>query len=66
MATVEQIQEEIKSLPQIEYKRLLSWIHETDWKDWDKKIERDSDSGKLDFLLNEAIEKKTTKSVIHC
>ncbi len=54
MTTVEQIQEEIKSLPQMDYKRLIKWIYETDWKNWDKQIELDSNSGKLDFLVEEA------------
>ena len=57
MITVEQIQEEIKSLPQMDYKRLIKWIYETDWKKWDQQIELDSKSGKLDFLVDEATKK---------
>ena len=29
-----------------------------DWEKWDKQIEADSKSGKLDFLIAEALEEK--------
>jgi hypothetical protein len=34
--------------------QLLSWIHDKDWGEWDKQLEADVVSGKLDFLANEA------------
>ncbi|MGD8588549.1 MAG: hypothetical protein PVG22_06925 [Chromatiales bacterium] len=62
MATVEEIQSEIESLPHQEYIRLIRWIHQKDWQDWDKELEEDVSSGKLDFLLDEALgEKKKGK-----
>ncbi len=62
MATVEEIQSEIESLPHREYIRLLRWIHKRDWNDWDKRLEEDALSGKLDFLIDEALyEKKKGK-----
>ena len=36
MASVEDIQYEIESLPHRDYIRLLRWIHQKDWQDWDK------------------------------
>lgn len=54
MSTVEEIQSAIQSLPHDEYMQLIIWIHQKDWNEWDKQIEEDSNSGKLDFLLAEA------------
>ena len=58
MSTVQEIQSAIESLPRTEYVRLMSWIHERDWKDWDRQLEEDVATGKLDFLVAEAKEEK--------
>jgi hypothetical protein len=36
-------------------------LSEKDWERWDKEIEADSEAGKLDFLVREALEAKTKK-----
>lgn len=59
MSTVEEIEAAIASLPKEEYARLRDWFSERDWEKWDQQIEADSKSGKLDFLLKEALEEKT-------
>jgi len=58
IAKVEEIQVAIESLPQQEYKRLRQWFSDRDWEKWDKQIEEDLESGKLDFLINEALNEK--------
>lgn len=58
MIKVQEIQAAIESLPQKEYVRLREWFYERDWQEWDKQIEIDSDAGKLDFLIQEALEEK--------
>jgi len=58
MAIIETIQREIESLPPQAYKNLAHWFFERDWALWDKELEEDSQSGKLDFLIEEAIEEK--------
>ena len=58
MATVEEIQSEIESLPRNEYLRLVRWIQKRNWEDWDKELEKDALSGKLDFLAEEALDEK--------
>jgi hypothetical protein len=58
MATVEEIQSEIESLPHRDYIRLMRWIHQKDWQDWDKELDKDASSGKLDFLIEEALDEK--------
>jgi len=56
MSELQRIQEEIKSLPKADFAKLYDWILDQDWEEWDKQIEKDSLSGKLDFLINEALE----------
>jgi hypothetical protein len=58
MTQVELIQAEIESLSLEEYSRLRRWFAEKDWEQWDKQIEKDSASGKLDFLIEEALSAK--------
>ncbi len=58
MITAEEIKTAIESLPENEYISLRNWFSEKDWKLWDKKIEEDSKSGKLDFLVREALLEK--------
>ncbi len=59
MSKLEKIQAAIKSLSEEEYSRLRQWFLEKDWEQWDKEIEADSQSGKLDFLIKEALEGKS-------
>jgi len=56
--TFEDIKTEIEALPHPEYMKLLRWFSEHDWNAWDEEIERDSATGKLDFLIEEALEAK--------
>ena len=58
MATVEEIQSDIESLPHREYLRLMRWIRQKDWQDWDEELENDAASGKLNFLVKEAMDEK--------
>jgi len=58
MLTVEEIQAAIESLSEEEYARLRAWFSERDWDEWDEEIMKDSEAGKLDFLIHEALEEK--------
>ena len=58
MSRVNKIKAAIEDLPQEEYSQLRRWFCERDWQEWDRQIESDSESGKLDFLLNEALDEK--------
>jgi len=58
MTRVEQLQHEITSLPPGEYQQFREWFLEREWLAWDRQIEADSASGKLDFLLEEARQEK--------
>lgn len=58
MVKVKEIQEAIEKLPEKEFVKLRKWIAEKDWEKWDEEIKRDSDEGKLDFLIKEVKEEK--------
>ncbi len=58
MSNVEAIKAAIATLPSAEYVQLRQWFHDKDWERWDRQLEADSQSGKLDFLLAEAAREK--------
>ena len=58
MSTVEEIKSAISVLSKEEYIHLREWLSEKDWEQWNEEIERDSSSGKLDFLMEEAVAEK--------
>ncbi len=58
MSRIAKIQQEILDLPQADYAQLRQWFSELDWEKWDRQIESDSDAGRLDFLITEALEEK--------
>jgi hypothetical protein len=54
METVKSIEKAIESLPPSELAEFRRWFAEFDAAAWDKQIERDAASGKLDSLAAEA------------
>ena len=58
MPKIEEVLSSIESLPKGEFRRLREWFYERDWERWDRQIEEDSKSGKLDFLIKEALAEK--------
>ena len=58
MSRVEEIQSAIISLPLEEYTCLRQWFFERDWEQWETEVEEDAASGKLDFLIDEAVAEK--------
>jgi len=55
MTRVEQLEEEIKKLSPEEFAKLREWLLEVDWQEWDRQIERDAASGKLDKLFDKSL-----------
>ncbi|MBV9494743.1 MAG: hypothetical protein JOZ54_10900 [Acidobacteria bacterium] len=51
MTKVEQLEEEIQKLSASDFAELRTWVLERDWEEWDRQIERDAASGKLDRLF---------------
>ena len=56
MTRLEQLEEQIQQLSPSEFAELRTWLLERDWEEWDRQIERDAASGKLDRLFDEARE----------
>lgn len=54
MTRLENLEEQIKKLSTAEFAELREWLLEQDWTEWDRQIENDSTSGKLDGLFEEA------------
>ncbi len=59
MSTISEIKEAIETLPEEDYIQLRQWFSEKDWEKWDRQILSDSEAGKLDFLIKEALEEKS-------
>lgn len=58
MSKINAIRKAIETLSEDEYVEFRQWFSERDWKKWDQEIEKDSKSGKLDFLIREAFDQK--------
>ncbi|MDE0299410.1 MAG: hypothetical protein OXN17_12325 [Candidatus Poribacteria bacterium] len=58
MSNITEIQQAILALPEADYLQFRRWFSELDWAKWDRQIEADSENGKLDFLITEALEAK--------
>ena len=55
MIQIEMLEQQIAELDEASFSRLRDWFIEFDQARWDKKLEADSNSGKLDFLINAAL-----------
>ena len=58
MSKIQEIKNEIEQLPKEEFTELCRWLSERDWASWDNEIAADSEAGKLDFLVREALDEK--------
>ena len=64
MTRVEELQTRVDSLSSEEYGEFRRWFLERDWAKWDREIEADSASGRLDFLLREAEAARAADSLL--
>ncbi len=55
MIQVELLEQHITELDDLSFLKLRDWFVEYEQSRWDKKIEADSNSGKLDFLIHAAL-----------
>jgi len=55
MSELEQLEMRVKNLTPAELARFREWFIEFDHLVWDKQIKSDSESGKLDHLLKDAL-----------
>ena len=52
--TIQEIEHAITQLPKSELNELFAWLVEFHHQSWDKQIENDLDSGRLDGVIAEA------------
>jgi len=55
MTQLELLEQHIAALDDDSFSKLREWFIEFDQVRWDKKLEVDSNTGKLDFLINAAL-----------
>lgn len=55
MSQLELLEQHIAELDDDSFSKLRDWFIEFDQARWDKKLEADSNAGKLDFLINAAL-----------
>jgi len=60
MTTIEAIESEISKLSKPELTKLRNWFIDFDADVWDKQIEQDAATGKLDTLAQEAMAEYNT------
>jgi hypothetical protein len=58
MTKLQLIQTEIETLTDDEFTYLKNWINEFDAQQWENQIEEDSNSGRLNFLIEESLLEK--------
>jgi hypothetical protein len=54
--SLEEIEAVIRSLDAEQFARIAERFHTLEQERWDAEMDRDASSGKLDFLISEAIE----------
>lgn len=64
MSTFAEIQQAIIALPESEFIQLREWFSELDWQRWNEQIEADAEDGKLDFLVDQAMEAKSEGTLL--
>lgn len=65
MGNVKSIENAVESLPPMEFAEFRRWFAEFDSSAWDRQIEQDSASGKLDQLAAEALADFSAGSARH-
>jgi hypothetical protein len=55
MGKIEKLEQEIQALSPEELAQFRAWFLEYDWAIWDRQIERDAETGRLDDLAARAL-----------
>jgi hypothetical protein len=63
MSNLEKLKVEIARLPKEEFSELCHWLSEKDWVYRDDEIVADSEAGRLDFLVREALDAKANRKL---
>ena len=52
---MEKIEQEVQALSSEELAQFRAWFLEYDWEAWDRQVERDARTGRLDALADKAL-----------
>ena len=63
MTKVQKLERAVAALPAREYDRSRRWFIEKDWQKWDRQVEEDSLSGRLDFLTAQALDARKRRKL---
>jgi len=64
MNTLEEIKKAVEKLPLEDFVELKNWITELYWERWDREIEKHSQEGVLDFLIEEVLKEEQERKTI--
>lgn len=53
--SIKEIEKAVATLPPEDYRSFRDWFAEFDMDQWDKQIEADSNAGRLDSMINQAL-----------
>ncbi len=56
MTELEQIEDRVLKLSPEDFEEFQKWFREQEWREWDRQIERDSDSGKLKAVTDKVLD----------
>ena len=57
------LEQDVEKLDEVELKRFAKWFADYQDRLWEKQIEKDATSGKLDFLRQEALAEKNAETL---
>lgn len=60
MIEIALLEQQVSTLDDDSFSKFRAWFHEFEQSRWDKKIEADSNAGKLDFLIDAALSEYQT------
>jgi hypothetical protein len=58
MSKIDELKADIERLPGEEVAELFRWLSDKEWDNWDEEMKADSQAGRLDFLVREAVDQK--------
>ena len=58
MSKIDELKADIERLPGEEVAELFRWLSEKEWENWDEEMRADSQAGRLDSLVREAVDQK--------
>jgi hypothetical protein len=61
--SVRELEQAVSVLPPEELKKFRAWFSEFEQANWDRQLEEDSKAGRLDHLINKALDEHCTSTI---